>query len=100
MNKSALMPEEVQVGSVTSFPAQGSWLTVLSDEFNLSRAELRFAEAFYRTASTKEAAALLGIAYGTARQHSQNIGRKTGAAGQVHLMKGLCGLRMAGTWSV
>ena len=56
MAEPVLIMEEAAPGQVRYLPARISWLSALADEFKLSRAELRFAEAFYRTASIKRAA--------------------------------------------
>lgn len=95
---------------VKPFPQEGSdtdpspmqneaWEKTLAGHFKLTRAELRFAQAFYQAASVKAAAESLRVGYGTGRQHMHSIARKTGASGQVGIMKGLCSLALTGEWS-
>ena len=75
-----------------------AWEETLAGHFKLTRAELRFAEAFYQAASIKAAAESLRVGYGTGRQHMHAIARKTGASGQVGVMNGLCSLALIGKW--
>ncbi len=80
-------------------PSPENWRGYLVTRFGLTRAELRFAEAFFHAGSIAGAAETLGIARSTARQHLQRTARKTRASGQAEVMKILCLLRLRGSLS-